>query len=43
MTALQFAALILVALAGAAVVFTPEPLRQALVLATKRSCWPSTG
>lgn len=33
MTALQFAALILVALAGAAVVFTPEPLRQALVLA----------
>lgn len=33
MTALQFAALVLVALGGGAVVFTPEPLRQALVLA----------
>ena len=33
MTALQFAALVLVALAGGAVVFTPEALRQALVLA----------
>ena len=32
MTALQFVALILVALGGGAVVFTPEPLRQALVL-----------
>ncbi len=32
MTALQFAALVLVALGGGAVVFTPEPLRQALVL-----------
>ena len=32
MTALQFAALIVVAVAGGAVVFTPEPLRQALVL-----------
>jgi energy-converting hydrogenase B subunit D len=32
-TALQFAALVLVALGGGAVVFTPEPLRQALVLA----------
>jgi energy-converting hydrogenase B subunit D len=32
MTALQAAALILVALAGTAVVITPEPLRQALVL-----------
>jgi uncharacterized MnhB-related membrane protein len=31
-TALQFAALILVALAGTSVVITPEPLRQALVL-----------
>jgi uncharacterized MnhB-related membrane protein len=31
-TALQIAALILVALGGTAVVFTPEPLRQALVL-----------
>jgi energy-converting hydrogenase B subunit D len=31
-TALQFAALVLVALGGGAVVFTPEPLRQALVL-----------
>ena len=33
MTALQFTALVLVALAGGAVVFTPAPLRQALVLA----------
>jgi energy-converting hydrogenase B subunit D len=32
-TALQLVALILVALGGGAVVFTPEPLRQALVLA----------
>ncbi len=32
MTALQFVALILVALGGGAVAFTPEPLRQALVL-----------
>lgn len=32
MTALQFAALVLVALGGGAVVFTPSPLRQALVL-----------
>lgn len=32
MAALQFAALVLVALGGGAVVFTPEPLRQALVL-----------
>jgi energy-converting hydrogenase B subunit D len=32
MTALQFAALVLVALAGGAVVFTPEALRQTLVL-----------
>lgn len=32
MTAIQLAALIVVALAGAAVVITPEPLRQALVL-----------
>lgn len=32
MTALQIAALVVVALAGTAVVFTPEPLRQALVL-----------
>jgi uncharacterized MnhB-related membrane protein len=31
-TALQVAALILVGLAGTAVVITPEPLRQALVL-----------
>jgi uncharacterized MnhB-related membrane protein len=31
-TALQLAALILVALAGTAVVITPEPLRQAIVL-----------
>jgi energy-converting hydrogenase B subunit D len=32
LTALQFAALVLVALGGGAVVFTPQPLRQALVL-----------
>lgn len=32
MSALQTAALIVVALAGTAVVFTPEPLRQAMVL-----------
>ncbi len=32
MTALQIAALVVVALAGTGVVFTPEPLRQALVL-----------
>jgi uncharacterized MnhB-related membrane protein len=31
-SALQTAALIVVALAGTAVVFTPEPLRQAMVL-----------
>ena len=31
-TALQFVALVVVALGGGAVVFTPEPLRQALVL-----------
>lgn len=33
MTGLQLAALVVVALAGTAVVFTPDPLRQALVLA----------
>lgn len=32
MTGLQIAALVLVALAGTGVVFTPEPLRQTLVL-----------
>ena len=32
MTALQLAALVLVALAGTSVVITPEPLRQAIVL-----------
>jgi uncharacterized MnhB-related membrane protein len=32
MTAIQVVALVLVAFAGTAVVFTPEPLRQALVL-----------
>jgi energy-converting hydrogenase B subunit D len=32
LTALQIAALVVVALAGTAVVFTGEPLRQALVL-----------
>jgi uncharacterized MnhB-related membrane protein len=31
-TALQIAALVVVALAGTGVVFTPEPLRQTLVL-----------
>jgi uncharacterized MnhB-related membrane protein len=33
MTGIQLAALIVVAIAGTAVVVTPEPLRQALVLA----------
>jgi energy-converting hydrogenase B subunit D len=32
MTALQIIALVLVAVGGAAVVFTPEPLRQTMVL-----------
>lgn len=32
MTALQIIALVLVALGGSAVVFTPEPLRQTMVL-----------
>lgn len=32
MTAVQIAALVLVALGGTAVVFTPEPLRQTIVL-----------
>ncbi len=32
MTALQIAALVVVAVAGTGVVFTPEPLRQTLVL-----------
>jgi uncharacterized MnhB-related membrane protein len=32
MTAIQVAALVLVALGGTAVVFTPEPLRQTIVL-----------